>query len=145
MTPTELIEQIKRLAEQSDSLSSGLVKIAGQAQQIIWHQGASGVDHGQQLVVALTVFVLACFVGYYVVWRVTPALHSPLMAVTNAVSSVIIVGALLAVSQSAPLITQIAGFTAILLASVNIFGGFVITARMLSKFRTKNQVKGKKS
>ncbi len=67
------------------------------------------------------------------------------MAVTNAVSSVIIVGALLAVSQSAPLITQIAGFTAILLASVNIFGGFVITARMLSKFRTKNQVKGKKS
>ncbi|HMS45316.1 MAG TPA: hypothetical protein PKC68_06010 [Alphaproteobacteria bacterium] len=61
MTPTELIEQIKKLAEHSDSLSNGLVKIAGQAQQIIWHQGASGLDHGQQLVVALTVFVLACY------------------------------------------------------------------------------------
>lgn len=118
------------------------------------------------IVIALTVFVLACFVGYYVVWRVTPALHSPLMAVTNAVSSIIIVGALLAISGSVPLsmqmpdlnggpslfkdgspplFTQITGFIAIMLASVNIFGGFVITARMLSKFRSKSNISRKKS
>ncbi len=92
-------------------------------------------------ILLLTIFVLACFVGYYVVWRVTPALHSPLMAVTNAVSSVIIVGALLAVGSSESLSAQILGFVAVLLASVNIFGGFVITRRMLAMFKKKNNNK----
>lgn len=85
----------------------------------------------------LTVFVLAIFVGYYVVWSVTPALHSPLMAVTNAISSVIILGALLAVGMSSQTATKIFGFFAIVLASINIFGGFMVTHRMLSMFRKK--------
>jgi NAD(P) transhydrogenase subunit alpha len=85
----------------------------------------------------LTVFVLACFVGYYVVWRVTPALHTPLMAVTNAVSGIIIVGAIIAVGPGADNASGALGFVAIVLASVNIFGGFIVTQRMLAMFRKK--------
>jgi NAD(P) transhydrogenase subunit alpha len=88
-----------------------------------------------------TVFVLACFVGYYVVWRVTPALHSPLMAVTNAISSVIIVGALIAAGPVDFNFSQIMGFVAVALASVNIFGGFIVTQRMLSMFKKKEPKK----
>lgn len=84
-----------------------------------------------------TVFVLACFVGYYVVWRVTPALHSPLMAVTNAISSVIIVGALIAAGPAEFGFSQIMGAIAVGLAAVNIFGGFIVTQRMLSMFKKK--------
>jgi H+-translocating NAD(P) transhydrogenase subunit alpha len=91
------------------------------------------------LTMGLTVLVLATFVGYYVVWRVTPALHSPLMAVTNAISSVIIVGALLAAGASAVGFSQAMGFLAVVLASVNIFGGFVVSQRMLSKFKKKQK------
>ena len=90
-------------------------------------------------VLGLTVFVLACFVGYYVVWRVTPALHSPLMAVTNAISSVIIVGALIAAGPANFNFSQIMGFIAVTLASVNIFGGFIVTHRMLSMFKKKTK------
>ena len=88
-------------------------------------------------VTLLTIFALACFVGYYVVWRVTPALHSPLMAVTNAVSSVIIVGALLAAGLKGFGWPQLFGFIAVTLAAVNIFGGFIVTYRMLSMFKKK--------
>lgn len=87
----------------------------------------------------LTVFVLACFVGYYVVWRVTPALHSPLMAVTNAISSVIIVGALIAAGPEVFSASKLMGFFAVILASVNIFGGFIVTHRMLSMFSKKKK------
>ena len=83
----------------------------------------------------LTIFVLACFVGYYVVWSVTPALHTPLMAVTNAISSVIIVGAMLATGLAFSGWAMAFGFIAVTLASVNIFGGFVVTQRMLSMFK----------
>ena len=85
----------------------------------------------------LTVFVLAVFVGYYVVWRVTPALHSPLMSVTNAVSSVIIVGALIAAGPGGFSFSKVMGFVAVTLASVNIFGGFIVTQRMLQMFKKK--------
>ncbi|MDG1886733.1 MAG: NAD(P) transhydrogenase subunit alpha [Alphaproteobacteria bacterium] len=85
----------------------------------------------------ITVLVLACFVGYYVVWRVTPALHSPLMSVTNAISSVIIVGALIAAGPAEGNLAQVMGFFAIVLASINIFGGFIVTQRMLSMFKKK--------
>ncbi len=88
-------------------------------------------------ITGLTVFTLACFVGYYVVWRVTPALHSPLMAVTNAVSSVIIVGGLIAAGPAQVSLSSILGFFAVLLASVNIFGGFVVTRRMLAMYKKK--------
>ena len=85
----------------------------------------------------LAIFVLAIFVGYYVVWSVTPALHTPLMAVTNAISSVIIVGALIAAGPEEINIAKIFGFVAIVLAAVNIFGGFVVTQRMLQMFKRK--------
>ncbi len=91
----------------------------------------------------LSIFVLAVFVGYYVVWSVTPALHTPLMSVTNAISSVIVVGALLAVSVSiissdfGPIWAKVLGFIALILASVNIFGGFLVTQRMLAMYKKK--------
>lgn len=85
----------------------------------------------------LSLFVLAIFVGYYVVWSVTPALHTPLMAVTNAISSVIIVGALIAAGPESASIAKILGFIAIVLASVNIFGGFTVTQRMLGMYKKK--------
>ena len=90
-----------------------------------------------------SIFVLAVFVGYYVVWSVTPALHTPLMSVTNAISSVIVVGALLAVSvelarnDSGPIWARLLGFFALILASVNIFGGFLVTQRMLAMYQKK--------
>ena len=83
----------------------------------------------------VTIFVLAIFVGYYVVWSVTPALHTPLMSVTNAISSVIIVGALIAAGPAEMNLPKILGFVAILLAAINILGGFVVTQRMLQMFR----------
>ena len=90
------------------------------------------------LVIAVTIFVLAVFIGYYVVWSVTPALHTPLMSVTNAISSVIIVGALLAVTPAeGSVVAKIFGGVAVGLAAVNIFGGFTVTQRMLSMFKKK--------
>jgi NAD(P) transhydrogenase subunit alpha len=87
----------------------------------------------------LTIFVLAIFVGYYVVWSVTPALHTPLMAVTNAISSVIIVGGLIAVGPADVNLSKVLGFVAVTLASVNIFGGFTVTQRMLQMFKKKQR------
>jgi NAD(P) transhydrogenase subunit alpha len=88
----------------------------------------------------LSIFVLAIFVGYYVVWSVTPALHTPLMAVTNAISSVIVVGALLAVGAKAAGFASTAfGFIALVLAAVNIFGGFLVTHRMLAMYKKKEK------
>ena len=87
----------------------------------------------------LAIFVLAIFVGYYVVWSVTPALHTPLMAVTNAISSVIVVGALLAVGLSASGAATGFGFVALVLVSVNIFGGFLVTHRMLAMYKKKEK------
>lgn len=87
----------------------------------------------------LSIFVLAIFVGYYVVWSVTPALHTPLMAVTNAISSVIIVGALIAVGPEGMSLSKVLGFWAMVLASINIFGGFTVTQRMLAMYKKKNK------
>lgn len=90
-----------------------------------------------QFVSQLSIFVLAIFVGYYVVWSVTPALHTPLMAVTNAISSVIIVGALVAVGSVDMSLSKTLGFVAMVLAAINIFGGFAVTQRMLSMYKKK--------
>ena len=87
----------------------------------------------------LSIFVLACFVGYYVVWSVTPALHTPLMAVTNAISSVIVVGALIAAAAAGNDQAKWLGLVAVALASVNIFGGFAVTQRMLSMYKKKER------
>ena len=87
----------------------------------------------------LSIFVLACFVGYYVVWSVTPALHTPLMAVTNAISSVIIVGALIAAAAAGVPATKWLGLVGVVLASINIFGGFAVTERMLAMYKKKER------
>jgi len=87
----------------------------------------------------LSIFVLACFVGYFVVWSVTPALHTPLMAVTNAISSVIIVGALIASAAAGSATSKWLGLLAVVLASVNIFGGFAVTERMLAMCKKKER------
>jgi len=87
----------------------------------------------------LSIFVMACFVGYYVVWSVTPALHTPLMAVTNAISSVIIVGALIASAAAGSATSKYLGLVAVMFASVNIFGGFAVTARMLAMYKKKEK------
>lgn len=113
-----LVMEVDRLSEQNAAL-------------------LSGGGHGDFFVMALTIFVLACFVGYYVVWRVTPALHSPLMGITNAISSVIMVGALLATGAATSTFSGILGFLGVVLASINIFGGFIITRRMLHMFKKK--------
>ena len=89
----------------------------------------------------LSIFVMACFVGYYVVWSVTPALHTPLMAVTNALSAVVIVGAMLAAALTEGPVGKVMGVLAVALAAVNIFGGFLVTRRMLEMFRKKDKPK----
>lgn len=104
---------------------------------------ASAANAASPFIFQVSIFVLACFVGYYVVWSVTPALHTPLMSVTNAISSVIVVGALLAVGvslagdASAAWWARTLGFFALVMAAVNIFGGFLVTHRMLSMYKKK--------
>jgi NAD(P) transhydrogenase subunit alpha len=124
----ELADRARALMERAEQLATGAKSTAVATQQ------AASLD---PFLVGLTVFVLACFVGYYVVWKVTPALHSPLMSVTNAISSVIIVGALLAAGPDAFTFAKVMGVIAIALAAVNIFGGFIVTQRMLGMFRGK--------
>jgi len=123
--------------EKLDKLSAEIMeKIGGSTQAISESMTSSGGGDGF-FMMGLTIFVLACFVGYYVVWKVTPALHSPLMGITNAISSVIIVGAILAAGPMDGGLAKALGFLGITLASVNIFGGFIITRRMLSMFKKK--------
>lgn len=128
-------ERAAELANQAQSLAEQVASLAVEASRISAESAAHG--GGSTLVIGLTVFVLAVFVGYHVVWRVTPALHSPLMAVTNAISSVIIVGALIAAGPAEFGFSEVMGFIAVILASVNIFGGFIVTQRMLSMFKKK--------
>lgn len=96
------------------------------------------VDH---TIINLIIFVLAVYVGYHVVWTVTPALHTPLMAVTNAISAIVIVGALLAVGLCGGIGGKLMGFLAVMLAAVNVFGGFLVTQRMLAMFKKKDNKK----
>ncbi|MGH6947880.1 MAG: NAD(P) transhydrogenase subunit alpha [Kiloniellales bacterium] len=131
-----LIEQATTLANQARELSERAIDLAAEASRL----AAEGTHGGASpLVIGLTVFVLAVFVGYHVVWRVTPALHSPLMAVTNAISSVIIVGALIAAGPASFGFSEIMGFVAVTLAAVNIFGGFIVTQRMLQMFKKRQK------
>ncbi len=124
------------LADQASALSVRAAELAEQARHmaVVAAPAAQAVE---PFIFLLAVFLMACFVGYYVVWNVTPALHSPLMAVTNAISSVIVVGAMLATGLAVSGWAMGFGVVAVTLASVNIFGGFVVTQRMLSMFKKK--------
>ncbi len=135
MTPTDLASQAADLAHQASILAQNAAGLAAVAAQ---HAAPAA-----PFVYLFSIFVLAIFVGYYVVWNVTPALHSPLMAVTNAISSVIIVGAMLAAGLKGSLIAHVFGFLGVVLVSVNIFGGFVVTNRMLSMFKKKDKAVAK--
>ncbi|MFO1090379.1 MAG: proton-translocating transhydrogenase family protein [Hyphomicrobiales bacterium] len=127
----------KAAAEQAQTYADQAALVAGNAAT----HGAHALNAASPFVYQFSIFVLAIFVGYYVVWAVTPALHTPLMSVTNAISSVIVVGALLAVGAGAlasgSTIAMIFGFLALILASVNIFGGFLVTQRMLAMYKKK--------
>jgi NAD(P) transhydrogenase subunit alpha len=131
--PASLAERAGELAGDAGALGHHLELLARQ----LATQTEPAVVGGTPFVFELTVFVLAVFVGYHVVWRVTPALHSPLMSVTNAISSVIIVGALIAAGPIGISFAKIMGFVAVTLAAVNIFGGFIVTQRMLQMFQRK--------
>lgn len=124
----DMAARARELADQADLHAAHLLAEAG---------ADAATGGGAPFLFLFTAFVLACFVGYYVVWAVTPALHSPLMSVTNAISSVIIVGALIAAGPVDMNLSKIFGFIAVVLASVNIFGGFLVTNRMLAMFRKK--------
>ena len=127
------------------TLSKHANELAEQAHHLahILHQEALKVsvettaNSVSPFVFSLTIFILACFVGYYVVWKVTPALHTPHMSVTNAISGVIIIGSMLAAGSSIWDSSSIMGVVAVFLASINIFGGFIVTTRMLTMFRKK--------
>lgn len=132
--PASLAQRAGELSHNANALAEKLNELSQQL-ALAAHPPASIAT--SPFVFELTVFVLAVFVGYYVVWRVTPALHSPLMSVTNAVSSVIIVGSLIAAGPLGISFAKIMGFIAVTLAAVNIFGGFIVTQRMLEMFHRK--------
>lgn len=132
-----LAEGARDLAAAATELAEKAAALAA-ASPVNAQDAATAAQHGDGFFInGLIIFVLACFVGYHVVWRVTPALHSPLMSITNAISSVVIVGALLAVGASAVGFSKLMGFLAVVLAAVNIFGGFIVTRRMLHMFKKK--------
>ncbi|MEQ9814852.1 MAG: NAD(P) transhydrogenase subunit alpha [Azospirillaceae bacterium] len=139
MDEQNLIEQANTLSEQATQLATDAGSLATAIEAAAAQTAAAAAGHDSFFLSGLTVFVLACFVGYYVVWRVTPALHSPLMSVTNAVSSVIIVGALIAAGPAVFGFGTVMGFLAVILASVNIFGGFIVTQRMLAMYKKKQK------
>ena len=135
MNPTDLANQAQRAAEHAMILAQQARDLAARNTQVVEGAAASA----EPFLLLLTIFLLACFVGYYVVWNVTPALHSPLMGVTNAVSSVIVVGAVLATGLGESVAARVFGFLAAMLAAVNIFGGFIVTRRMLAMFSGKRR------
>ena len=127
-------DQASKVATNASKLLEEAEKLANQTTQL---SDPTAVAVSMDFLSLFTIFVLACLVGFYVVWSVTPALHSPLMAVTNAISSVIIVGGLLAAGPVDVDFSTVLGFSAVTLASVNIFGGFIVTQRMLAMFKKK--------
>lgn len=128
-TMSSAIKMASELSEKANILSDKLKDIA--------FANAEAAATDTNIVYAITIFTLACFVGYYVVWKVTPALHTPLMSVTNAISGIIVIGALVASAAEMFDTSSFLGFTAVFFASINIFGGFIVTQRMLSMFRKK--------
>jgi H+-translocating NAD(P) transhydrogenase subunit alpha len=144
LTPQEVMDRAQAAADLARQAAEAAQFYADSATAaVVASTQAAGIGSVDPLVFRFSIFVLAVFVGYYVVWSVTPALHTPLMSVTNAISSVIVVGALLAVgvhlagNDSGPIWARILGFIALCFASVNIFGGFLVTQRMLGMYKKK--------
>jgi H+-translocating NAD(P) transhydrogenase subunit alpha len=142
LSPQEAADLARTAAEQLQRAADSAQAYADAAAVAVHNATGGAID---PFVFRFSIFVLAVFVGYYVVWSVTPALHTPLMSVTNAISSVIVVGALLAVGvkvvniESGSIIARVLGFVALVFASVNIFGGFLVTQRMLAMYQKKKK------
>lgn len=141
MDMTDWQNRMDALAVQLDSVREQMQQLSAQASTFVVDVAQTAPSmHGSSFFVdALMVLILACFVGYYVIWNVTPALHAPLMGITNAISSVIIVGALIAAGPMTGSFSKWLGFAGIVLASINIFGGFVVTNRMLEMFTSRKK------
>jgi NAD(P) transhydrogenase subunit alpha len=139
-TLKEAADRAAEAAADFARIATEIAASAPEATEAVGH-GAAAVTGIDPFMFQLSIFAMACFVGYYVVWSVTPALHTPLMSVTNAISSVIVVGALVAagadLDAGATWATRIFGFLGVILASVNIFGGFLVTERMLAMYKKK--------
>jgi H+-translocating NAD(P) transhydrogenase subunit alpha len=131
MNPNQLADEASRLAEQANELAAHAHALSTSV--------AAVAPMVEPIVYLFAIFLMACFVGYYVVWNVTPALHSPLLAVTNAISSVIVVGAMMATGLGTNPWAVTFGFIAVTVASVNIFGGFLVTHRMLAMFKRREK------
>ncbi len=129
MNPNQLATEAQSIADRAAAFAETARRMAEAA--------APAAEAISPFLYLLTIFLLACFVGYHVVWNVTPALHSPLMGVTNAISSVIVVGAILAAGLAESGAARVFGFLGVTLAAVNIFGGFMVTRRMLAMFKKK--------
>jgi H+-translocating NAD(P) transhydrogenase subunit alpha len=142
LSPQQAADLARSAADQLQQAADAAQALADAAAVAAHNATAGAID---PFVFRFSIFALAVFVGYYVVWSVTPALHTPLMSVTNAISSVIVVGALLAVgvqligSEGGPIIARVLGFVALVFASVNIFGGFLVTQRMLAMYQKKKK------
>ena len=132
MESEKLVESAEALANSARALAQQAEGVLSQATQIVVSQSDGG---GNEFIYLFAVFVLAVFVGYYVVWNVTPALHSPLMSVTNAISGIIILGGLLHLSDTSAMSAVVLGVIAVFFATINIVGGFLVTRRMLAMFR----------
>ncbi|GAA5251915.1 NAD(P) transhydrogenase subunit alpha [Candidatus Rickettsia kedanie] len=130
--------QLPIMAKQAAEIAHNTQELSNKLKDLVidtsWQTNTSTID---PLVFAITIFVLASFVGYYVVWKVTPALHTPLMSITNAISGIIVLSSMIAASSSAFGFSGLLGYFATLLASINIFGGFIVTKRMLEMFKKK--------
>lgn len=143
-----MTDSTQQLLEKAQAAAEAARHLAEQAQHYsdeLAHTAAAAAAHGlaggaiDPFVFRVAIFAMAVFVGYYVVWSVTPALHTPLMSVTNAISSVIIVGALIASAAAGSPLSKWLGLAAVVMASVNIFGGFAVTERMLAMYKKKER------
>jgi NAD(P) transhydrogenase subunit alpha len=131
------MSNIAIIAKQAQQVSDEAYKLSEKINELMVMPTSGGATSIDPFIFALTIFVLSCFIGYYVVWKVTPSLHTPLMAVTNAISGIIIIGAMIAVGPEGFGFSQFLGLVAVIIASINIFGGFIVTNRMLEMFKKK--------
>lgn len=136
-------EQITAVSSYAENITNDMNSLSGKLTSLSQHY-TEATSTSDPFMLSLTVFALACFVGYYVVWKVTPALHTPLMSLTNSVSGIIVIGALLSASAASFSFASALGLIAVFFASINIFGGFVVTERMLEMFKQKDKDKSKK-
>lgn len=133
------MSQLPIAAKKASDIAESASNLATQLKEMSFDQ-SSNVQHGvDPFIFAVTIFILACFVGYYVVWKVTPALHTPLMSITNAISGIVIIASLVAGASEYFSASSVLGFIGVFFASINIFGGFIVTERMLEMFKKKTE------